>query len=360
MTARALSIYTEAPSGGDRYFLDHLGLLSGVTYGTSYSGGPTTFQCSLQVDPSFSHRALAGGRILSVPLAGGVVWGGKMNQPQRGAPMSISAVGMAGLAKSFAAVNGSSNGSALALDTVVDAARGRGLPWLRPATLGTPTTGTGVQASGSIMLDEALKAGAQALGKAWKLTATGAGWAVSMETPPTVPTLMFLATQPIFASVLDGFASAEAVLYDADVSGNTGVQVVTDAAAAARWGAAEKILDITQQGMVSSAQATAQGTADLAANTPRLRVTDPFTVLPGQLLTMGGAPVDLASVAAGVVVRMQAVVLGREAMTSQAGPLDVLIGETSYAADVDTLTLTPVGEARSDVLAALYSAMGGA
>jgi len=358
MSARPLSVYTEAPGGGDRYYLDHLGLLSGITYSTVYSGGPSTFSCSLHVDPSFSHRALAGGRRLCVPLAGGVVWAGKMNQPQRGAPMAISAVGVAALAKSFAAVNGAGYTSALALDTVVDAAIARGLPWTRPAPLGTPTTGTGVQASGSIMLDEALKAGCSALGKAWKLTQAGGAWAVSTETPPTLPSLMFLATQPMFATALDGFVTGEAVLYVADVSGNTGVAMVTDSAAAQHWSASEKILDITGQGLVGSA--AAQGTADLAANTPRLRVTDPIAVQPGQLLTMNGTAVDLATVAAGAVVRMQAVVLGRESMTSQAGPLDVLIGETSYAADVDTLTLTPVGEARSDVLAALYAGMGGA
>lgn len=349
MTARQFSIYTEAPAGGGRIYLDSLGYISGLTWSHTWPGGPSSLAVNLQTAYDLQSPGLLAGRRIIILSGGTTVWRGTMDPPKRGNPWTVSAVGIGAAAKTFAAIYG---GGVFA-DSVVDNAISRGMPWTRPNSLGGPSSAL---STGTEQVDAALTGVAQTLGQVWAVTPNGV---VSMAAPPTAPPTYILATGEAIEGSLLGYFTQVCAIY---LSGSTPSAVtVTDPIAAARYGYIEppQALDLTGYGSISSGSATVLATNYLSLNSSRLRTTTPLAVSQGQLMSPAGTPFDLAMVQAGCLVRLQQTVIGSETLASPTNPLDLLIGETSYDADTDTLTLTPVGDARDDILGLLYQGAGG-
>lgn len=337
---RGFPLTSAPPAGGERLYLDTLGVISGLKWSTTFPGGCTTLECNLHLPPEFSHVALMAGRRLAVQIGVDPIWAGKLLAPERGSPWKIRGIGIASMGNDYRIT------AAASLTAAVDAAISRGLPWTRPAALSTQNVALSAR-----NVTDALAAVGKAEGKGWLVTPSGV---VSMITIPTAPTLILQTSRPIMAT-MSGYYTALVAIYSTGTS-TTAKVTVTDTAAIARFGRVEAEIDITSLGTLTSAVATTRAQAILDANKPRLRVTDPIPVAPGQLRTVGGAAVDLATVQAGTVVRLQQGDFGREFLTEPFTPLDLLIGETLYDATTETLTITPVGETRHDLKAALYGA----
>lgn len=345
MPARDLQIYTEARAGGDRRYLGAIGLVSGVEFTTQIPGGDATFSCFLDTDPARHHAALRAGRLLTVNI-GGRRWRGQLDQPVPGTPWQIQAIGVGSMGQQFPAVP-STGSNAYDLPHVVANAISLGLPWVGGASL--PTAGSAP--SGSVQVDAAMSAVGRALGQIWTIDANGNA---AMGAVPTAPTYVLQTGQPLVTTT-DGFITYGWARYQ---SSSTATALISYAYAAAeaifgRFGATS-VLDLTSYGVISSATALSYLTAYVQANGPRLKTAQDISAAPGQLLTPGGVAVDIATVRAGCLVQLQSFALNREVVVAPSGPISVLIGKTKYAGDTDTLTLTPLGDSRHDLISLLY------
>lgn len=126
-----------------------------------------------------------------------------------------------------------------------------------------------------------------------------------------------------------------------------------NASARAKYGRWETSVDLTGQGPLSDIEATAVADKGLTSYGYRARWTNAFTATPGSLTTTGGSPVDLATVKAGCVIRVFGADLGAPEVGETGYALDILIGETTYNEDSETLELAPVDIERKDLITLL-------
>lgn len=353
--SRAL-IYTEVPAGGsDRQWLDRItpgpAVVTGIKWSTQYPGGDISFSAALNAQPNLVHHGLTAGRRVTILGGCAVRWQGVLDEPRRGNPWQLSGTGLAALAKQYGSVGNTAVGSAIALNTIVDNAIARGLPWTRPAAL--PSAGAST-ASGQTV-DGAFAEVSKANGQFWSLSVLGA---VTMAAPPTTPMYLLATTQALNPTMV-GYATQVVVAFNNSSGPNIDQRTVTDATAIAAFGKREALLDLTGNGTMSATAATAYGTTWLTQNKPQLRYTNPILVQPKQLTVPGGGPVDLMTVRAGCLVTVTDVDPTHENQLA-AGPLSFLVGQTDYDADAHTLTLTPLGVQGTDFVSVLYGAVGGA
>ena len=330
-------IYSDAPQGGDRVWLDGLGIVTGLTYSTAYSGGANSATWNFLVPEAFEHRALTPGRRVEILNGASRVWKGRLQEPTPGTPWNCGAVGIGAEAANFRAYAPSSN-NALALNEIVDQAISRGLQWTRAATL-TTETGTN-QNSASMTVAAAMNQVADDNNQYWQLDNRGY---VTMGSAPVGPTHLFYAIDTAGARTLNGFVTTLYLHYTDSTSKTIKTVVSTNAAAAARFGPLEDEYDLSSVGTMAAGHAQQYSDALLAKLTPRSYFSDQFTATKGQLCTLGGQPVDLATIAAGINMRVHYVAPSANGEIYPGRQADILIAATEYDSDNETLTLTPVG-----------------
>lgn len=371
---RAL-IWTDAAnmsSPTDRRFLDRLGgpvnVVSNLVWTTCFPGGDLEATANLNAPPNFNHVALAPGRRAAITCGGAIRWHGVLDEPVRGDPWQLHFTGDSALATQFAAGSfayGATAGSAVNPNAFFDDAVGRGLPWTRNGiSLGGPA---GASTSTAQSFDDALAAYSQATSTFWRLVPSPTGGPAIMlpfAAAPTKASMVLASPQPLNPT-MQGYFTQVVVSYNASTligappSGVINTVTVSDAPSVARYGVREGNLDMTGQGNYSSnAQAVAAGQAWLAQNKPQLRYTSPITVQPGQLSIPGGGPVDLMTVRAGVMVSIIDVDPSHDSMTTP-GPLNMLVGTTSFDTTTEQLTLTPLGALGQDIESIVYQTAGG-
>lgn len=342
-------VFSEHADGSDRVWLDSLGLIGGLQYGSLYPGGDALATWQANLPTYFQHRSLTYGRLIGITCGGSELWHGFLDNPVRGTAWQMTAVGLASVAKQYAAIAATS-GNALNLNEVVDAAITRGLPFTRPSSLPALSSTAASVPSGSLMLDAALDqvAAGQTTETYWTTDTHGV---LTMGAAPTTPTYTLLAESAGGGRSLDGFATDVFVQYFSA----SGVQSVETRSATSRpYGRFEAVLDKTTLGLIPSSQADNLGDGFLARNAPRLRYRGSFTVTYGQLVTYnGGAPVDLATVRAGFLAN---VIVTDPDSAGEVGTVtipQVLFGGCTYDVDSDTLSLTPVYQAQDSLQALL-------
>lgn len=343
-----LAVYSEANSGGDRIYLDTVGILSGLRYSTAFPGGDATAQWQMFFDARTTHRALGSNRRITIPIGTTTGWSGYLDNPQRGNPWQFTATGRMIDAKNYQA-DAPTTGNALALNEVVDAAISRGVGWTRPSSL--PSVTNAQNQTGSITLNDALTQVAQAVGQYWSLSRT---LAVTMAALPATLSYVLMASDTAGGRTLDDYVTDVYVTYlDWQSYAPT---TILRSATSRPFGRVEAVLDITNLNAIPLAQAQAAGDAYLATNSARLRFLGAFTVTPGQLLNPGGAAVDLATVQAGSVVRILLTDPDTAAGELALGAVQLVVGQTDYDVDSDTLTLTPLDVAQTGLGAYLRGA----
>lgn len=326
-------------NGLDRISLAQLGVLGEIGWSHARPTGCLTAGWSLTLPITSNHPALAAGRRIELYEGLQRVWSGVLSDPERGTPWTFEAQGYASLAVNYAALDGSGNTTSNP-NTAVDAAITRGLPWVRNQTLPTPTLTSSPAGSLADLLNQV----AAASGMRWQVDADRT---ITMTADTTTVTLLITAASTPggrsvqeYATALYGRYMSNAFLPAAPAmaastlnpAGNTGL------------GRREKIVDLTPAGPMSSSTAVAL----LDARFPLIRATADFTgnitVQYGDVLTLGGRPVNLNSLTAGLRARIIGAavdpILGElYASTS----VEIILGQVDLDASGDTATITPLG-----------------
>lgn len=121
----------------------------------------------------------------------------------------------------------------------------------------------------------------------------------------------------------------------------------------AKYGRWETSVDLTGQGPLNVNEANSVARQGLADYGYSARWTQTFIATQASLTTLGGSPVDLATVTAGCVIRVFGADLGEPEPGETGYALDILISETSYDEATNTLQLTPVNSERKDLVTLL-------
>ena len=331
-----LAVFTATPDGADRVYLGVIGNVQGLRFSTSVNGDLAA-AWQMQLDPQTDHRALAPGRAVRAPFGADKGWSGILGNPRRGDVWQFNAQGAPWLANNYTAMDsGGANTNGLKLDHVVDAAISRGLPWSRPAALPALTDGT--QQDGTARLADVLNTVCDAKGQLWNVSRDGK---ITAAARPSVATYLLQATDTAGGRTVLGFVTDVHVTYWDSTSWT--VTTLLRSASSRPYGRFEDVLDLTNLGPITATQAQNHGDNWLAKRSPRLRFTQAFTVTFGQLLTVGGTAVDLATVqAAGSAMRVLLTDPDSAAGELALGSVTVPFGETDYDVDADVLTVTPL------------------
>jgi hypothetical protein len=338
--------------GSRSFWLSQLGTLSGVTYSTSFDGGPVTAQIGFEQAVNFDHEALSFGRRIRAYAGTFPVWGGEIDSPLRGQPWAISCQGIASTLAQYAAETAVASQTANIYDlaTVIPNATGRGAPFTLPATA-YPATGTGPE--GSITCDDAM-AEAVSQGAHWQMNY--AGVITMTNSLPTVPTLVVFPGDTPGGRSGDGYANAVVGQYqftDGSYHYDGGAGTTpANTAEIARWRRRELIQDLTGLGEITTDQAIGAYRAQLALVGATPPWTSPITVGVGQIFTPAGAPVDPAVVPALPPTLVQVRLVDPDTLGNGQLP-QFVIGQAAYDGNTNTVQITPYQSARTDFLAAL-------
>lgn len=342
---------TIAVDGSNPRWLGSLGNVSQLVYSSTYPGGPEQMSCVLQKPATYRTDATDPGRITQLYRGAQRIWDGKLDEPQpSGAGWSLIGHGSGTFGTDFLAVY-----SAYTPDDVITNGIGRGLRWATPS----------ISTSG-LYLAQPVASGAQTITDFMNaVTSLGAyGWqvgrldgAVTVAPLPSVPTRILTSCAPVARTIVAD-VNAIGILYTASDDGQgkqTFGQVwATNNASIAKHGRMEAYVDFTSAGVMSSGAAITLGNL-LLAKYVRANYAGPFTCMPGQILNMGGQPVDLGMEQAGEVYQLM-VTDGSYGGEVIPGPVTFIGGRVEYDDDSGALTVTPFASITDD-LSSLVAAL---
>lgn len=353
------TILTMAPDGSDPQWLGQLGPVTPPVYSFAYPGGCDQMTAQLMRPPDWRIPAMDPGRIVQLYRGASKVWDGKMDEPQSSDQQgwTITAHGCGTFGTDFVAA-----WSSWTPGEVVSEGIARGLRWRLPAA-GLSSTGMWLsqpQNPGSETITDALNA----------MTSLGGyGWAIDrrdltaslMQLPVTADRFL-IATQPV-SRTITADVNAIYVRYCSADDGQGGQTYsfgwVTSAPGIAKHGRMEAFLDLGDAGVMTSGEAASAGQLILARYV-RANWAGPFTVMQGQVLTVGGTPVDLGAEHAGHVYQLLLADSGYGGEVSQAAPITFIGGAHSYDDAAEVATITPFQSVADDIgslMSALVSAV---
>ncbi|MDQ2876139.1 MAG: hypothetical protein M3Y33_15645 [Actinomycetota bacterium] len=340
-------------------WLSRLGHVAGLSYSWVLPGGPDQMQCTLQVPPQYRTEALNPGRIVRIFRGGSCIWDGKLDEPQPTTQgWTITAHGAGNFGTDYRNIWTSWDQNSPVLAAVA-----RGLRWNVPTISSTGLYLLQQEDSGSQTITDFLNLLTTYGGYSWYV---GRGNVLSVfplpntELPSAANRLLI--TRSPLARTIAADINTLVARYQAtadDTTGTTGAVATyglggaSVAASVAAHQPMEAYVDLTQSGVISlgTAQAAAAG---VLTQFQRAAFTGSFTVQPGQLRTMGGAPVDLGSDQAGTVVRLLVSDYGYGGEVIP-GPLQFIVGNYAYDDTTQTATVTPlqtVAQSMASLLAA--------
>lgn len=186
-------------------------------------------------------------------------------------------------------------------------------------------------------------------GLTWWVNTTTHGNYLSLFPLPVAPDRLLVATDPVPRTV----AGQPTTVYERyevsadNITGTGTADVATyattssiDQPSATRYGPTEVFIDLTQAGVMPAAAAQAVGT-NLLARYLRASFSGQFQVGPGQLLTLGGQPVDLGSETSLHVYQLILTDYGWGGESTLLPPITFLGGAYEYADDTQSGAVTP-------------------
>ncbi len=393
MTQRdAAQVVTWAPDGSDPRYFGRIGHVTGLNYSFTCPGGPDQLSLTLQTPPGARDQALNPGRLVGVYRGGSKCWNGKLDEPTSGTGgWAVTAHGAGTFGADYRASYGSGPYQTAATssstetetqvlahaasqgwtaDGPVNAAIARNIPglswgglsWVNPgiaaslaaagaspAFLNSPTD------PGSASITDFLTAITSPVGLLWYV---GRWNVLNVFPPPTVPTRILICTSPA-ARTLHGYYTAIQAYYQLTPDSTTGGTNPVDIPAtyqvveeyntpnAAVHGTMENFIDLTAVGAIDTASAQAVLVA-LLEKYQAASYSEAFPVQQGQLLTMGGTPVDLGCEQAGTCVQLVLADGGYGGEVSP-GPVTFVTGAYNFSDDAQSATITPWQSALFDL-----------
>lgn len=386
-------------------WLGTIGHVQSLATEWSVPGGPTQATFTLATQPDYRTDALNPGRVIQGYRGGSCIFEGILAEPQPSATgWQVTVNGAGTYGANFAAVYDPGH---WASDDALWKAVGRGLRWQfdgfgKPATIYFGTR----QDSGSLTVTDWLNLLCTSGSLYWSVEPP-AGNAVpapphvirlrplphainanpltndfpaaqqyniddwqrtdlKVKLPRVPPDLYIVNTTPVARTTYDGYNTLVlkyAVSPDKTVTSSTSAStavysttVVDIPYATAQAGRIEYYVDLTVGAeLLTEAQATGIGRRILNRYVNR-NWTQAFAVMPGQLLTNGGVPVDLGCSHAGKIASVQ-VVNAAFGGDSPLTPATFVIGNYAYDDDSQTATITPYQAPSTDiasVIAELY------
>jgi len=294
--------------------------------------------------------AIAPGRWVYIVRGASVIWTGKLDEPQPSAAgWNVVGHGSGTFGADFAAVySGTWDATppSPTPDACVNGAIGRGLNWVNPG-IGNPAGIWVAQAtdSGAQQIDDMLNLLCTKGGLTWYVACRPGGNVLSVFPLPTTVTNLLASNTPV-SRTLGGDTNVVWLRYQLQADNTSQVAAyattsATDAASVAAHGPMETFADLSSAPVLSANAAQAVGNLVLQRY-QRASFAGPFTAGPGQLLTTGGAPVDLGAGMpyAPMVCRVMLTDYAYGGETSPA-PVTFLVGGYSFDDDSQTATITP-------------------
>lgn len=230
-------------------------------------------------------------------------------------------------------------------NTAVDAAISRGVvSWTRVGNFGTTAVGDDDDQGGLYTVQSLLDAWAEENLSGWRVDRNRA---LVIDTPTEDDPAWFV----VPGSGVLGSADEERVdrIFVRYMSTSAGKLATASYPAASVVGGVERPMDITDRGRMSSTRAAAIAEAEWEKLRGRSGWTNGLALTAGQVTTPGGVRADLALIRAGQSIRL----LGVPDVRGLASNTDVIIGDTEYDWDEDTIQINPVGLASRDAESAL-------
>ena len=348
----ASQVITYAPDFTHPRYLGTIGHVQALHYSYACPGGCDQMSCTLQVGATERTDAMNPGRPVQVVRGASVIWAGKLDEPQPSpSGWQVTAHGSGTFGADFDALysgNWPTGSSSSFADNVITGAISRGLQW----QLGT----TGISGLPGAWLGQAVDSGAQYItdflnlvctkgGLTWFVACRPSGNYLTVFPLPTAVTNLLVSNTPV-ARTLGGDINTIFIRYQtaddaADTPATYSTTMVQDANSVAAHGPIETYMDLSSAQVLSASAAQAVG--DLVLDRyQRASFAGPFTVGPGQLLTTGGAPVDLGAGMpyAPMVCRLILTDYGYGGEVTPA-PIQFLVGEYEFDDDTQTATVTP-------------------
>jgi len=344
----AAQLATLAPDGTDRRWLGVYGAVAAPVWSSAYPGGDLALTATLQCDPTQQLKALQVGRKLRVCRGGSDVWRGFIDDatPIVGG-FAISGHGIGSEGNRYRAEYAS-----WVPNDPVNRAITRGLAWVNPGAGITAAVDMSQQLdTASADISTYLNGITSTAGLGWQVKPSGWDDVLTVGAIPTVPTRLLIATAPV-ARTLYGYFTDMALRYQS--SGTSSAPVYSLAWAAnlaqrAQFGRSETYGDLSPEGTITGATAIAAGTA-LLSRYQAAGYSAAIPIQPGQLLTMGGVPVDLATErAGGTVVQLVLAGGGTGGEVAPAVPVTFALGMYEYHGDDGTAVATPLVYAANDL-----------
>jgi hypothetical protein len=392
-------------------WLGQIGHVAGLDYTYSVPGGPDQLTCVLQIEPNYRTDALNPGRIVTAHRGGSCVWEGVLTEPVPSPTgWTLTANGCGTYGTNFAAWWELNFPSSWSVDGPVDLAIARGLRWTNNGLNNPGSAYLGpVQNPGSLTITDFMNLLCTGGALSWQLVPPASAssfppgpWVIDLFPLPTdvsgnpvvsapssqvnsqlyafnrwtradllstlsrrPPDLYVINTNPVGRTLT---ADVNTLVLYYEVSPDTPATDVAPAVAAvysttfadipgsvARHGRLEYFLDVSSAGPLTQPQA-AQIAQNVLSKYVRANFSGTFTVMPGQLLNVGGFPVDLGCNWGGYMasVQVENYAAGGEVGF---GPMTFQIGQYEFNDDSQTATITPYQNARTDiasVVAQLY------
>jgi hypothetical protein len=305
-------VATTERDGSGLILLGQVAPVAALGWTSQLPGGDATLTATLTLPTAQRHAAIRPGRLVKA-WRGGTVWEGTLAEPTtQSGTWQVTANGIGTYGNNFQAAYSGGWGGANGADVparVINEAVDRGLRWAKvPATIGNGPPLLDFQVpfdSASKTLTEFLNGLGAAGGLTWEITRLGHN--VKFHALPTAPTRLLLAPDPPGRTVA-GHYNALWVKYRQNPGAVIHTDIYQNKRQADRWGPLEAYADYTAADPM--ANTWAQGNrattfaAGVLAKTPATSYTNSFAVVPGQVLTLGGVPVDLGCERAGEVYKV--------------------------------------------------------
>lgn len=344
-----------APPGSTNWqWLGTLGQVTALTYSYVCPGGADKMTCTVMAPASYQSQLFYPGWQVKIVRGGHDIWHGKLDQPsyQPRQGWTLTAVGNGNRGQDFNAYF-AINWPGSEPDEVLNRAIIRGLPWVNPGY-------NGASFASQFWLGQSVDAASQKVSDFLNMICSRGGltWYVNSQPGgiyggddlqifplPTTPTRLLVATAPV-PRTLGGYVNYIAIRYQSsgDSAGTTAATYsytsVSNPQSIAAHGQLEAFFDLSDASVMTAAQAQAVGNHVLQIYVAA-SFGGPFQVSYGQLLNMGGQPVDIGCDGAGMMVKLVLADSAYGGSVDVSQPVTFLVGSYEYNDITQTAQVSP-------------------
>jgi len=339
-------------TGASWQLLGTIGEVTALTYSFTCPGGADKMTATVMVPAAYRNQAFWPGWQVRVTRGGHIVWTGKLDEPVPSASgWTLTASGTGNRGAEFLAVY-TSTWPANQPDESINGAISRGMPW----------TNNGVGQPAGAWFGQGTDSGAQTITALLNLICTRGGltWYVNSQFSggvagnqlsvfplPTTPNRLLVAGTPV-ARTLGGDINTIYIRYESSAastasggsgSATYGLTSVQNAQSVAMHDEMETYIDLSNAGVMSAGAAQAVGNSVLAIY-QRASYAGPFTGHYGDLLTMGGQPIDPGTDQAATMVQLILTDFGYGGEVTP-GPAQFITGAYEWDDFAQVFTITP-------------------